>query len=567
MFFAETVYLEAHPFLEWALPIAATLAGMGSVAYSLRFSVDTFFGPSPHALPRVPHEPPRWMRVPVELLVVACVVVGVAPAASIGAFLDAAARPVVGGALPPYDLAIWHGFSLPFAMSLVAMAGGTAAYVVLRRRGASARLATVPRLRLDGGRLHEAAVASLTRVGRWTQRRLLRAGLQVQLLAVLLVTLLVALVALRDGVAPGSRPALALAPSFALLWIVGGGAAVGAAGMARRNRLAAVMLAGVAGVVVTLTFVWLSAPDLALTQLTVEAVTTMLFLLGLRWLPRRDPSRRGAAARLAPLRRARDLLIAVGAGGGLAALSYAAATRDLPEGPSSFFLERALPDAGGRNVVNVILVDFRGFDTFGEIVVLSIVALTVYALLRRFRPAKEVMALPPQQRAVPPDLVTDLVHPRRVRDPAVGYLAVPAVLARLLLPVGLVLALFLFLRGHDAPGSGFVAGLVASVALLVQYMVSGAEWVEQHVRLAPRVLIAAGLLLAIATGAGPFAAGRPFLTSRTWHLTLPVLGEVHVPSATLFDLGVFTLVVGSTLFILVALAHQSVRAHREAKED
>jgi multicomponent K+:H+ antiporter subunit A len=98
-------------------------------------------------------------------------------------------------------------------------------------------------------------------------------------------------------------------------------------------------------------------------------------------------------------------------------------------------------------------------------------------------------------------------------------------------------------------------------------MVSGTEWVEQHVRLAPRVLIAAGLLLAIATGAAPFAAGRPFLASRTWHLTLPVVGEVHVPSATFFDLGVFALVVGSTLFILVALAHQSVRAHREAEED
>jgi multicomponent K+:H+ antiporter subunit A len=177
------------------------------------------------------------------------------------------------------------------------------------------------------------------------------------------------------------------------------------------------------------------------------------------------------------------------------------------------------------------------------------------------------MALPPQQRSVPPDLVTDLVNPRRLRDPAVGYLMVPAVLARLLLPVILVGAFFLFSRGHNAPGGGFVAGLVASVALLVQYMVSGTEWVEQHVRLAPRVLIAAGLLIAIATGAGSFAAGHPFLTSHTWHLMLPVLGEVHVPSATFFDLGVFALVVGSTLFILVALAHQSVRAHREAEED
>jgi multicomponent K+:H+ antiporter subunit A len=568
MLFAETVYLDANPIVEWALPIAATLAGMGSVAYSLRFIGNVFFGPEARDLPRAPHEPPRWMRAPVDLLVVVCLVVGVAPAQSIGWLLDAAARPVVGGSLPAYDLAVWHGFNLPFVMSVVAMAGGAAAYALLRRRDASAPLPAVPGLRLDGGRLFDAAAARLTRAGRWTRRRLLGAGLQVQLLAVVSVTVLLALVALRDGAAPGSRPVLPLAPTFALLWIVGAGAALGAASIARRHRLGAIMFAGVAGVAVTITFVWFSAPDLALTQLTVEAVTTLLMLLGLRWLPRRDPSSRaGGAVRSAPVRRARDLVIAIAAGGGLATLAYAAATRNLPEGPSSFFLQRALPDGGGRNVVNVILVDFRGFDTFGEGVVLSIVALTVYAMLRRFRPAKEVMALPPQQRAVPPDLVTDLVNPRRVRDPAVGYLTVPAVLARLLLPVMLVFALFLFLRGHNAPGGGFVAGLVTSAALLVQYMVSGAEWVEEHLRLAPRRLVATGLLLVLVTGAGAFVVGHPFLTSHAWHLTLPVVGEVHVPSATFFDLGVFALVVGSTLFILVAIAHQSVRAHRAAEED
>ncbi|MFL5298956.1 MAG: monovalent cation/H+ antiporter subunit A, partial [Anaeromyxobacteraceae bacterium] len=510
MFFAETVYLEGNPLVEWALPIAATLAGIGSVTYSLRFVVDVFFGPPSDALPKVPHEPVRWMRVPVDLLVVACVVVGVAPAQSIGWLLDVASRPVVGGTLPAHDLAIWHGFNLPFAMSLVAMAGGTATYVALRRRDAIARLRQARALRVDGGRAFHAALARLTLAGWWTRRRLLTAGLQAQLLLLVAVALLLALVALRGGAGPGPRPVLPLVPTFALLWLVGGGAALGAAWVARHHRLAAVMLAGVAGVAVTITFIWFSAPDLALTQLTVEAVTTMLILLGLRWLPRRDPARRaGAAARSTPLRRAGDLLVAVSAGAGLGALAYAAATRNLPEGPSSFFLEHALPDGGGRNVVNVILVDFRGFDTFGEGVVLAIVALTVYALLRRFRPAKEVMALPPQQRAVPPDLATDLVNPRRVRDPAVGYLMVPAVLVRLLLPVIVVAAVFLLLRGHNAPGGGFVAGLVTSVGILVQYMVSGTEWVEEHVRLAPRFLIAAGLLLALVTGAGSFFVGHP----------------------------------------------------------
>jgi multicomponent K+:H+ antiporter subunit A len=142
----------------------------------------------------------------------------------------------------------------------------------------------------------------------------------------------------------------------------------------------------------------------------------------------------------------------------------------------------------------------------------------------------------------------------------------PAVLVRLLLPAIAVVATFLFFRGHNAPGGGFVAGLVTSIAILMQYMVSGTRWVEDRLRLAPRKLIAAGFLLALATGAGAFLAGHPLLTSHTWHLVLPVLGEIHLPSATFFDLGVFSLVVGSTLFILVAIAHQSVRAHDHPEE-
>jgi multicomponent K+:H+ antiporter subunit A len=255
------------------------------------------------------------------------------------------------------------------------------------------------------------------------------------------------------------------------------------------------------------------------------------------------------------------MVVAAAAGLGMASLSYAVMTRDFPE-RTSFYLEKALSEGGGRNVVNVMLVDFRGFDTFGEGIVLAAVALAVYALLRRFRPASEVMALPPQQQALPRDLQTDLVNPRHVRDPAVGYLAVPAVLVRLMLPVSGVVAVFFFLRGHDRPGGGFVAGLIMATGVLLQYVVSGTEWVEERVRLRPRALIGLGILLTVATAAAPLAVGYPLLTSHTFHLRLPLLGDVHVASATFFDLGVFCIVLGSILLILVALAHQSIRAHR-----
>ena len=127
----------------------------------------------------------------------------------------------------------------------------------------------------------------------------------------------------------------------------------------------------------------------------------MLLLLGLRWLPKRiqDFAPSGTAASIIRWYRVRDFVIAVAAGSGLAALAYVVMTGPQPENIAGFFVENAYLQGGGTNIVNVILVDFRAFDTFGEITVLCIVAITVYALLRRFRPAAESIPVPEQQRA------------------------------------------------------------------------------------------------------------------------------------------------------------------------
>jgi multicomponent K+:H+ antiporter subunit A len=504
------------------------------------------------------------MRVPVEVLVVLCVVVGVVPAQSIGPSLAAASRQVVGGPLPEYTLKVWHGVTPALVMSAIALAGGAVLYVTVHRFVRRGRLATDRFLRPAGAKLFFGALASLTCASRKLRTRLLTAGLQRQLLLLAVVTLVIGVSTLAAGVGRRNRPLVPLSPAFAGLWVVGAAAATAAAVQAKFHRLAALILAGTAGAICCVTFIWFSAPDLALTQLSVEVVTTLLILLGLRWLPRRAVDRSvydARTRRLATVRRTRDFLVAAAAGLGMAALSFAVMTRDFPE-RTSFYLEKALSEGGGRNVVNVMLVDFRGFDTFGEGIVLAVVALAVYALLRRFRPASEVMALPPQQQALPKDLQTDLVNPRHVRDPAVGYLTVPAVLVRLVLPVSGVVAVFFFLRGHNQPGGGFVAGLIMSLGLLLQYIVSGTEWVEERVRLRPRALIAVGILLTVVTASAPIFAGYPLLTSHTFHVRLPLFGDVHVASATFFDLGVFCIVLGSILLILVALAHQSVRAHR-----
>jgi multicomponent K+:H+ antiporter subunit A len=565
MFFSETVFVDAIPAVQWGLPIVATLAGMGSVGYSLRLAA-VFFG-APGNTPRPAEEPPAWMRVPVEVLVLVCVIVGVAPALSVGPVLDAASRQVIGGPLPAFSLAVWHGFTPALLMSVLAMAGGIVLYLVVRRlgfdRGGRRRTVTG----LDGGAVYASILAALTRASRWTQRRLLRAGLQRQLLAVVVVTMLAAGTTLWGGVGEGDRPRVPLSPVFLGLWMVGGTAAVAAAAMAKFHRLAALMLAGTAGAVTCITFIWFSAPDLALTQLTVEVMTTMLLLLGLRWLPRREPERgiyTPETWRRAMRRRSRDFTVAVAAGSGMAGLAYAVMTRELPE-RTSFFLEHALSDGGGRNVVNVMLVDFRGYDTFGEGVVLVVAALTTYALLRRFRPASHLLDLPPQQRIAETLGKTDLVTSAEATATGAGYLVVPRVLVSLMLPVCGVVAAFFFLRGHDAPGGGFVAGLVMTIGFLLQYVVWGTEWVESRLRLAPPVLMGVGLLLMLGTAVGAPLAGHPLLTSYMGHVHLPLVGEVHLGTPLLFDAGVFSLVFGATLLILVALAHQSIRARRRTR--
>jgi multicomponent K+:H+ antiporter subunit A len=247
----------------------------------------------------------------------------------------------------------------------------------------------------------------------------------------------------------------------------------------------------------------------------------------------------------------------------MATLAYAMMTRNAPQSISPYFLEHSLPQGDGANVVNVMLVDFRGFDTLGEITVLSIVALTVYALLRRFRPPHESTTPPRQQwDTVYALTTTDLADPHVSPDGARGYLVVPAALMRLLLPIVVLLALHLFLRGHNAPGGGFVAGLVVALAFVTQYMIAGTQWVEERMNLAVLRWIGAGLLLALSTGLGSLVWGYPFLTTHSLHIKLPLLGDIHIPSATFFDGGVFAVVLGSVLLILVALAHQSLRGQR-----
>jgi len=240
-----------------------------------------------------------------------------------------------------------------------------------------------------------------------------------------------------------------------------------------------------------------------------------------------------------PVRHTRDAVLAGLAGLGMAGASWAMMTRDV-ESLSGYYLDNAVSGGGGTNVVNVILVDFRGFDTFGEITVLGIAALAIYALLDGSLFGRVGRRL----SAWSPDLPQSAD-----RHPMIMVVA-----TRVMLPLAMLVGAYIFLRGHNQPGGGFIAALVVSIALIMQYMASGFGWAAQRVRINYHAMIGTGVLVAAATGIAAMVMEQPFLTSAFAHVHLPLVGEFEVASAMAFDTGVFLTVVGAVMLALANLS-------------
>jgi len=534
MFFAETLHLSQLAAWTWLLPVLAALAGIFAVAYSVRFIHDVFFNGEPIDLPRMPpHEPPRYMRIPVEVLAALCLLLGMVPAWTIAPLLAVAAAStltgVSDGPLPAYSLAIWHGLNLAVVMSLVALAGGLFVYLLRYRLFAlHDRLLWRFDAKVQFERALAAAIAWATRLTAVLEN----GSLQRYVVLLLLSALAVVGWGLHGMTLTGPIATTDVDAVTAVGALLLGASAVGTV-IWHHQRLVALVLLGVVGLVVSLAFARFSAPDLALTQLSVEVVTIILLMLALYFLPQRTPAETSGTRRL------RDGLVAGGAGLAVASLAWGVLTRPY-ETLSGFYLQNSIPGGGGANVVNVILVDFRGFDTLGEITVLAIAALGIFALLDGLR-----LPLPE----------TDAGGRRWAADR--NPLILVAV-SRPLLPLALLVSLYLLLRGHNMPGGGFTAGLVTGVALILQYVASGVAWTQPRLHFNFHVVIACGVLTSALTGLGSWWFGRPFLTSAFGHVEVPLVGELELATAMLFDLGVYLTVVGATLLILANLGKLTV---------
>jgi multicomponent K+:H+ antiporter subunit A len=534
MFFTELLASLSGPVLIVSA-ILATLAGIFAVAYSVRLVHGVFFdGPIGAGVPnRQAHEPPLGMRIPAILLAVLCILVGLVPALLVENIVNATARASTQVSdFAGSHLAIWHGFNLPLVMSIVALLGGIIFYFALAKGGRIREIDLDPILgKFQGRVLFDLFLKHLLLSSRKFKRQTENGSLQSYLMWIVLFSgALLTMPFINQGLTTGTRE-LIHAPAIAIvLWLL----LFSACWMMlwfHHERIKAVLISGAVGLVVTLVFVTLSAPDLALTQITVDVVTTVLLLMSLSLLPQLTPYESSVS------RRWRDALIAMGGGLGIGWITWLMLTRD-HNSISWFFLQQSLPLGGGSNVVNVILVDFRGFDTFGEITVLGIAAIGALCLMDGMRAHGTTITQGLTYRFNPSPLMFRIT-------------------ASWVLPLALVVSLYIFLRGHNLPGGGFIAGLITALALVIQYIALGQDQAEQMLRAKSgrlyEIWIGSGLSIAGLTGLAAWFWGRPFLTSAHVHIAPPLLGDIHLASAALFDVGVYVTVVGATMLMISVL--------------
>ncbi len=523
---AHTVWAGSH----LAVPVLATLGALLSVAYSFRFISHVFLGPARDDYPHTPHDPPFGLWASPALLAFLVVIIGILPAAVVGPLVAVAGGAVIGGGdLPYYSLKIWHGITPALFMSIAAIAGGL---VLLWLHGPLDR-AWIAAPRPEAKRIFDRLVASAAATSRWITEASHNGAIS-RYLAIFVVTSIAlgAIAWTGAGLPQPTRELLPVPAVIAVGWVLLVAATIAVVSM-HRYRFSALVLIGIIGLMISAGFVYLSAPDLALTQISVETVTIMLLLLALHFLPKSTPKESPAALRV------RDAVIALAAGAGVAALAYAFLLRDVST-ISDYHLANSYEGGGGTNVVNVILVDFRGYDTYGEIIVLGIAGLIIFALM------EALLSGPAARRLRNTDYSQD-----RSRD---RHPLMMVVVTRVLMPIAIVVGIYIFLRGHNQPGGGFVAGLVISIALLMQYMASGFAWTQARKRIEYHTMIGWGVVIAGLTGAGSWLAGKPFLTSAFTYVHLPPIEEFELATAMLFDLGVFVTVLGAVMLMLYSLS-------------
>jgi multicomponent Na+:H+ antiporter subunit A len=493
------------------------VASVLTVAYSLRFAWGALgFAGTGAAVARA--APPSASFVaPAAILAALTVLFGVVPAA-VDHLIDGAAESL-SRSVEPVHLAVWHGLGLPLVLSLAVLAGGIGLF--LARRPVARVLALGQRVP-SGGEAYLAVLRGLNALSDRMTAVVQSGSLPVYAGVILTTAALLTTGALVLGDGWPGWPALLGSAGHVAVCVALLVTAL-AAGAVHR-RFSAALLLGATGYAMAGLFVVQGGADLALTQVAIETLTTVLFVLVLRRLPDRFEGRAtvpGRAVRLA---------VAAAVGVTVFLLALTASGNRAAEPVSGEMVERSVPQGGGRNVVNVILVDIRGMDTMGEVTVLAAAAIGSVALARAGR----------RPRTTPAE---------RSDGGAVRRIVVVDVAVRLVFIAVMVGSIYLLFAGHNQPGGGFVGGIVAGAAVALRYVAGGIDDVRALSRAHPWTVLGGGLLLSAVAVVVPVALGSAPLEHASWEADLPLLGHLEVTSALAFDVGVYLLVVGLVLMV------------------
>ncbi|MFI5540603.1 Na+/H+ antiporter subunit A [Nocardia sp. NPDC051900] len=489
----------------------------------------------PEAERRLRWHPPGalFLAAPV-ILAVASLAAGLAPS-----WLDARLRPYAEtlAAVPFSHLALWHGFDAALASTLLIVAVGV---VLWRLRGRFAESAH-PRLG-NADRAYDATLRAMDTLSLRMTGAVQRGSLPLSQAAILVTLIVLPTVLLALGTRTGVTLRLWDSPLQAAIGAIMAVSALAATVL--RNRLASVLVVGVTGYGSGVIFALHGAPDLALTQFLVETLTLVIFVLVLRAFPAAIEPSRTAAFKL------RRAVLAVGTGTVVAVLAGFAVAARTAEPVWLRIPDAAYEFGGGKNAVNVLLVDLRAWDTLGEISVLVVAATGVASLVfrsRRFGSAPRATDSPDYD----PELVSWLPAGRLVARAQRSM--VLQITTRLVFPTIMVLSVYFFFSGHNAPGGGFAGGLTAGLALTLRYLAGGRYELGEALPVDAGHILGAGLTLAAGTAVSSLLLGAPPLSSAIIEVSLPVIGHVKVVTALLFDLGVYLIVVGLVLDVLRSL--------------
>ncbi|MEU5404752.1 Na+/H+ antiporter subunit A [Nocardia asteroides] len=505
-----------------------------TVAYSIRFVWGAFGRAADPEHPTTWHAPGPLLLAPPAILAAAGVAGGLSTT-TVDSWLSPYAASLPGDL--DTHLALWHDVTWPLLLTILIIAAGIALFLSRGRIGEPVH----PRLG-NADRNYDAALRAMDKLSLRITGTVQSGSLPASQAAILGTLIVLPTVLLALGTRTGVELRLWDSPLQAAIGAIM--IAMALAATVLRNRLASVLVVGVTGYGCGVIFALHGAPDLALTQFLVETLTLVIFVLVLRAFPAEIAEDQATAFKV------RRALLAVGVGITVAVLAAfaTAARRATP-------IWEAIPDAayrigGGKNAVNVLLVDIRAWDTLGEISVLVVAATGVASLVfrsRRFGSAPRAADSPNYD----PDALSWLPAARLVdrRERSM----VLQITTRLIFPTIMVLSVYFFFSGHNAPGGGFAGGLIAGLALTLRYLAGGRYELGEALPVEAGHLLGAGLTLAAGTATASLLLGAPPLSSAIIEVTLPVLGHIKLVTAMFFDLGVYLVVVGLVLDVLRSL--------------